>query len=111
MILSKELWVEHIRSGDNPSDMMTKNLPATLFTKHVAITSKGLLGMLYDPQSTEDVENHCATGTMPCNDATLPVNGNGTVCPGDLVEPGWTTIVAKAKTKNMQRPPRMQGST
>ena len=111
MILSKELWVEHIRSGDNPSDMMTKNLPATLFTKHVAITSEGLLGMLYDPQSTEDVENHCATGTMPCNDATVPVNGNGTVCPGDLVEPGWTTIVAKAKTKNMQRPPRMQGST
>ena len=57
------------------------------------------------------VENHCATGSMPCDDATVLVDSNSTVCPGDRAEPGWTTVVAKAKTKNMQRPPRRQGST
>ncbi len=111
MILSKELWVEHVRSGDNPSDMMTKNLPPTLFTKHAEITSEGFLGTLYDPQSTEDVENHCATGSMPCDDATVLADSNSTVCPDYRAEPGWTTVVAKVKTKNMQRPPRRQGST
>jgi hypothetical protein len=51
------------------------------------------------------------TGSMPCDDATVLVNSNSTVCPGDRAEPGWTTVVAKVKTKNMQRPPRRQGST
>ena len=49
MILAKELWVEHIRSGENPSDAMTKNLPLALFGKHASIISDGLLGSLYDP--------------------------------------------------------------
>ena len=57
------------------------------------------------------VENHCATGSMPCNDATVPVDSNSTVCPGDRTEPIWTTVVAKTKSKNMQRPPRRQGPT
>jgi hypothetical protein len=29
------------------------------------------------------VENHCATGSMPCDDATVLVDSNSTVCPGD----------------------------
>ena len=57
------------------------------------------------------VENHCATGSMPCNDATVLVDSNSTVCPGDRTEPVWTTVVAKTKSKNMQRPPRRQGPT
>jgi hypothetical protein len=57
------------------------------------------------------VENHCATGSMPCDDAAVLVDSNSTVCPGDRAEPGWTTVVATVKTKNMQRPPRRQGST
>jgi hypothetical protein len=61
MILAKELWVDHIRSGENPSDAMTKNLPLALFGKHASITLDGLLGSLYDPQNTEDVKSYSAT--------------------------------------------------
>ena len=66
------------------------------------------------PSSTEmfvGVENHCATGSMPCDDTTVLVDSNSTVCPGDRAEAGWTTVVTKAKPKNVQRPPRRQGST
>ena len=81
IILAKELLVEHIRSGENPSDTMTKNLPLALFGKHASIILDGLLGNLYNPQNTEDVKSYCATvdgsnATVPCEqcsdyDATL----------------------------------------
>ena len=42
MILStKELWVQHIRSEENPSDTMTKNLPLSLFGKHAGCSDHG----------------------------------------------------------------------
>ena len=108
MILSKELWVQHIRSEENPSDTMTKNLPVSLFGKHAAQITEGLLGNLYDPQNTEDVESYCGTATL--SSATVPsgqyANYDGSnskaIC---SVEPnlatqnedGWTTIIGKQK--------------
>ncbi|KAI2500744.1 hypothetical protein MHU86_13723 [Fragilaria crotonensis] len=76
MILCKDLTVEHIPSGDNPSDTMTKNLPLALFVKHAAVISAGRLGTLYDPQNTEDVESYSATveadgATVEANSATV----------------------------------------
>ncbi len=56
---------EHIRSDGNPSDAMMTNLPLALFAKHAALISEGLMGNLYDPQTTEDVKIYCATDTMP----------------------------------------------
>ena len=41
MVMAKELSVQHIRSGENPSDCMTKNLPLTLFAKHAALICHG----------------------------------------------------------------------
>jgi hypothetical protein len=81
MILAKELWVEHIRSGENPSDAMTKNLPRALFGKNASIMSDRLLGSLYDPQNTEDVKSYCATvdapsDTVPCGQCS---DYNGTL--------------------------------
>ena len=37
MVLAGELLVDHIRSGENPSDCMTKNLPLALHAKHAGI--------------------------------------------------------------------------
>jgi hypothetical protein len=65
MILSNDLLVEHIRSGENPSDAMTKKLPLNLFGKHASVVSEGLLGNLYDPQNTEDVKSYCASVDAP----------------------------------------------
>ena len=70
MILSKERWVQRVRSEENPSNMMAKNLPVSLFTKHTAQITEGLLGDLYNPQNTEDVESYCATVTS--SSATVP---------------------------------------
>jgi hypothetical protein len=123
MILNKELWVEHIRSGDNPSDMMTKNLPATLFTKHAEITSEGLLGTLYDPQNTEDVKIYSATVegdgvTVEATSATALValctvdDGSNSFCSAALLDASeWTEVIRKTKTGRPRRPPSMQGST
>ena len=58
MILLKELWVQHIRSEENPSDTMTKNLPASQIRKHAALIMEGLLGNLYNPRNTDDVESY-----------------------------------------------------
>jgi hypothetical protein len=61
MILANDLLVQHIRSGDNPSDLMTKNLPTTLFCKHAETICDGMLATLYESQNTEDVKSYCAT--------------------------------------------------
>ena len=71
MILAKELLVEHIRSGENPSNAMTKNLCLALFGKHASIILDGLLGNLYDPQKTEDVKSYCATVLLLICQVTL----------------------------------------
>ena len=108
MILVKELLVEHIRSGENPSDAMTKNLPPALFGKHASIISDGLLGTLYDPQNTEDVKSYCATvdvssATVPCGQCS-DSNGTLATCSVDRVSEvdsnvGWTTIHSKSKSR------------
>ena len=65
MVLANELSVEHIRSGENPSDCMTKNLPLPLFAKHAALISDGHLGRLHESTNTEDVRTYSATvGTL-----------------------------------------------
>jgi hypothetical protein len=80
MVLANELSVEHIRSGENPSDCMTKNLPLALFGKHAALICNGLLARLHEPTNTEDVRSYCATvgkidgPTVRCDDG---VDGNG----------------------------------
>jgi hypothetical protein len=116
MVLCNDLSVEHIRSGDNPSDMMTKNLPPALFTKHATITSEGLLGTLYDPHSTEDVKSYSATvdmsSTGATTNATVPVNSITTVCSADLLElDGWTTVAPRTKTRKVGRPHSLQEPT
>jgi hypothetical protein len=87
ILANKELWVEHIRSGENPSDAMTKNLPLAVFGKHASIISDGLLASLYDPQNTEDVKSYCATvnalsDTVPCGQC-LDYNGTLATCSVD----------------------------
>jgi hypothetical protein len=123
MILSKELSVEHIRSGDNPSDTMTKNLPLVLFAKHAAIISEGQLGTLHDPQNTEDVESYSATvedngGTVGATSATVPVgpytwdDGSHSFCSAALLDDSdWTEVTKKSKSRRLGRPPSMQEST
>jgi hypothetical protein len=126
MILSNDLLVEHIRSGENPSDAMTKNLPLALFGKHASIVSEGLLGNLYDPQNTEDVKSYCATVDAPSTTVSCgqcsDYNCSLTTCSVDLElvvdsDEGWTTIQSKSrskdkdKTRRLGRPPSMQGST
>ena len=123
MILSNDLWVEHIRSGDNPSDTMTKNLPLILFAKHATVISGGLLGTLYDPLSTEDVKVYYNTvygssttvvdnaqylEQCECHSATV-------VCPVHRSEPygshNWTAIGRKGKSERPGRLPKLQAST
>ena len=123
MVLSKELSVEHIRSGDNPSDTMTKNLPLALFAKHAAVISAGTLGTLYDPQNTEDVESYSATietdsPTVEATSTTVPMtpytvdDGTNSFCSAALSDAGeWTEVTRKTKTRRSGRPLRMQGST
>ena len=114
MILSKELWVQHIRCEENPSDTMTKNLPVSLFGKHAAQITEGLLGNLYNPQNTEDVESYCATVTL--SSATVPsgqyakYNGANSqaICSVDAnlanqYEDGRTTIIGKHKRKGQEK--------
>ena len=122
IILSKELSVEHIRSGDNPSDTMTKNLPLALFAKHAAVISAGQLGTLYDPQNTEDVESYSATvevdgATVGATSGTVLVapcsvdDGSDSFCSAALLDAGkWMEVIRKAKTRRPGRPPSMQGS-
>ena len=106
MILSKDLLIEHIRSGDNPSDAMTKNLPLTLFTKHAAIISDGLLGKLYDPKNMEDVKIYCATvldnvtvaSTTASSSPVLDPDSTVAICSGDHTgddNDGWTAVPTK----------------
>jgi hypothetical protein len=116
MVLCKDLSVEHIRSGDNPSNMMTKNLPLALFAKHALIVSAGQLGTLYDLQNTEDVESHSAT--VEATDTTVLVapyavdDGSHSFCSAALLDVSdWTEVTRKTKTRRSGRPPSMQGST
>jgi hypothetical protein len=86
MVLANELSVEHIRSGENPSDCMTKNLPLALFGKHAALICDGLLARLHEPTNTEDVRSYCATvgkidgPAVRCDDS---VDGDGATVPRD----------------------------
>jgi hypothetical protein len=108
MILAKELWVEHIRSGENPSDAMTKNLPLNLFAKHAALISDGLLGKLYDPQNTEDVKIYCATvldnvtvpSTTVSSSPVLDYDSTVAICSDDHIgasDDGWTAVPTKTR--------------
>jgi histone deacetylase 1/2 len=75
MVLAKELSVQHIRSGENPSDCMTKNLPLALFAKHAALICEGHLGRLHEPKNTEDVKSYAAT-VGGSNGNTVTVGGS-----------------------------------
>ena len=88
---------------------MTKNLPVLLFGKHAAQITEGLLGNLYDPQNTEDVESYCATvtllsATVPSGQQYAKYNGanSQTICSVDAnlanqYEDGWTAIIGEHK--------------
>jgi hypothetical protein len=131
MVLNGELFVDHIRSEENPSDAMTKNLPLPLHAKHVRVISEGKLGSLYDSTTTEDVKVYASTMLPPygarsndaveqCNSATVrhdecPVveyNGidrdisdaNTSTSPGHC--DGWTMVhhnKAKSKTRRLTK--------
>ena len=92
---------------------MTKNLPLSLFGKHAAQTTEGLLGNLYNPQNTEDVESYC--GTVTSSSATVPFGqyakhdgiSSQSICSVDVNlanqnENGWTTIIGKHKRKDQE---------
>ena len=66
MVQAKELSVEHIRSEENPSDCMTKNLPLALFKKHAALVCDGMFVRFHDSTNTEDVRSYCATVGTVC---------------------------------------------
>ena len=74
MVQQGDLLVAHIPGNQNPSDVMTKNLPYALHHKHTKTISDGLLGELCDPQNTGDVEPSRAI--VVSADST-----NGAVCP------------------------------
>ena len=107
MVMAKELLIEHIRSGENPSHCMTKNLPLSLFVKHAALISEGHLGRLQESKNTEDVRTYCATvamfgGTVPRDDSA----STKTICSvescGEPDESGWTVVgkrPMKSRTK------------
>ena len=122
MVLAKQLSVEHIRSGENPSDCMTKNLPLVLFAKHAALICDGHLSRLHGSTNTEDVRSYCATVgsdgvTVGPDGATLPCHNSAstkTICSivswsgvDEFVddEVGWT-IVGRGPNK-----PKLPGST
>jgi hypothetical protein len=51
---------EHIRSGAQMSDAMTKNISLVVFAKHATLMSEGMFEYLYhDPQNTEAVKIYC----------------------------------------------------
>ena len=54
MVLEKCLQVTYIKSEDNPSDILTKNIREIDFTKHVTTIYGGLM---LEPWNTEDVEH------------------------------------------------------
>jgi hypothetical protein len=107
-ILAKELWVEHIRSGENPSDAMTKNLPLNLSAKHAALILDGLLGKLYYPQNTEDVKIYCATvldnetvpSTTVSSSPVLDSDSTVAICTDDHIgasDDSWTVVPTKTR--------------
>jgi hypothetical protein len=95
MVLANELLVEHIRSGENPSDSMTKNLPLALFVKHAAVISEGLLGNLYDRQNTEDVGIHSATVQFAEHTVVIPVPQYGTTSACSERSPRFEEVVSE----------------
>ena len=119
MVLAKELSIEHIRSGENPSDCMTKNLPLALFGKHAALIQNGNLSQLHEPKNTEDVRAHSATVRFDDRNGD---DGNGTtvsrdnsacaqtICSigscnngvGDDQDSGWTLVGIHPKGKRFK---------
>ena len=61
MVQQGDLSVVHISGDENPSDVMTKNLPYALHAKHNSTIVNGTLGKFYDPRNTEDVKPSRAT--------------------------------------------------
>ena len=61
MVQQGDLTVVHIPGGDNPSDLMTKNLPHAPHEKHTSTIVNGLLGKFCDSRNTEDVKPSRAT--------------------------------------------------
>ena len=117
MILAKDLSVTHIASGQNPSDVMTKNLPHASFSIHEKMIKDGNLGSLYDPRNTEDVKPSRATVAFASvsSDSTLRTiafdssarHGTETMCSGGPAltkidednrdDSGWVLVLPKPK--------------
>ena len=61
MVQQGDLTVVHIPDGDNPSDLMTKNLQHASHEKHTSTIVNGLIGDFCDSWNTEDNKLSCAT--------------------------------------------------
>ena len=61
MVQQRDLTVVNISGKDNPSNIMTKNLPHAPHEKHTSTIVNGLLGKFCDPRNTEDVKPSRAT--------------------------------------------------
>jgi hypothetical protein len=114
MVQQGDLSVVHISGDENPSDVMTKNLPYALHAKHNSTIVNGTLGKFYDPRNTEDVKPSRAT--VVSADTTsrvvrpLPTtvkgqtNDTGTICSAvsqiNACENGWTLVKSKSQKVN-----------
>jgi hypothetical protein len=113
MVQQGDLSVVHIPGDENPSDVMTKNLPYALHHKHTKTILDGLLGKLCDPRNTEDVKLSRAT-VVPTDTtsrvvrpSSTPDNGQastGTSCSAvsqiNACENGWTLVKSKSQKIN-----------
>jgi hypothetical protein len=113
MVQQGDLSVVHIPGDENPSDVMTKNLPYALHHKHTRTILDGLLGKLCDPRNTEDVKPSRAT-VVPTDTtsrvvrpSSTPDNGQastGTSCSAvsqiNACENGWTLVKSKSQKIN-----------
>ena len=113
MILAKDLSVTHIASGQNPSDVMTKNVPHASFSIHEKMIKDGNLGSLYDLRNTEDVKSSGATVVSVDNTTSVvcpsSTPDNGQVSTGssssdgsqiNTCEDGWTLVKSKPQKYN-----------
>ena len=115
MVQQGDLSVVHISGDENPSDVMTKNLPYALHAKHNSTIVNGTLGKFYDLRNMEDVKPSRAT--VVSADTTRRVvrplsttagksqtNDTGTICSAisqiNACENGWTLVKSKSQKVN-----------
>jgi hypothetical protein len=112
MVLAGDLLVDHIRSGENPSDCMTKNLPLALHAKHAGIIHAGMLADLYDSRNTEDVEPYGTTVAIAIGGPSTVVDEYSmeTICSVDSAREQNDAWIVVGKSQNKRKAERAKGA-